>query len=64
MATVKVQVAGGDQQEKNVNTVGEARSAVGAETGWQASVNGEPADDSYQLRRNDFITFAKPVKAG
>ena len=64
MAKVQIQVAGGDQQEKDVSTVGEARSAVGAETGWQAQINGEPAKDSDQLRKNDFITFTKPVKAG
>ena len=63
MATVKIQVAGGNQQDKEATTVGEARTQVGAD-GYQASVNGEPADDNYQLRRHDFVSFSKPVKAG
>lgn len=63
MANVKVQVAGGAQQDKSASTVGEARQSVGA-IGYQASVNGEPADDNYQLRNNDFVSFSKPVKAG
>lgn len=64
MGKVKVQVAGGAQQEKEAQTVGDLRDMVGADDGAQASVNGEPADDDYQLRNNDFVTFSKPVKAG
>lgn len=64
MAQVKVQVAGGAQQEKDAATVGELRSQLGVDDNAQASVNGEPASDGYQLRKNDFVTFSKPVKAG
>lgn len=64
MANVKVQVAGGAQQEKEAADVGELREALGLDDNAQASVNGEPADDGYQLRKNDFVTFSKPVKAG
>lgn len=64
MAKVKAQVAGGAQQDKEANTVGDLRDMVGADENAQASVNGEPADDGYQLRNNDFVSFSKPVKAG
>ncbi len=64
MAKVKAQVAGGAQQDKEASDVGTLRDMLNVDDGAQASVNGEPADDSYQLRNNDFVTFSKPVKAG
>lgn len=63
MAKVKAQVAGGSAQDKEASTVGELASMVQAE-GFQAAVNGEPATEEYQLRNNDFVSFARPVKAG
>ena len=63
MAKVKVQVAGGQTQDKEATTVSDLSSMVSA-SGYQAAVNGEPADGNYQLRNNDFVSFARPVKAG
>ena len=64
MAKVRVQVAGGSQQEIEASDVGEAREKCGADDGFKASVNGEAAEDDMQLRNNDFVSFSKPVKAG
>lgn len=63
MACVKAQVAGGRTQTLNAETVGELATMVDAE-GYAATVNGEPADEDTQLRRDDFVSFARPVKAG
>lgn len=63
MAKVQVKVAGGSIQEKSADTVGDLARMVGAE-GYQAAVNGEPVDDHYELEDYEFVSFAKPVKAG
>lgn len=63
MACVKAKVAGGRTQDQEAETVGELAEMMEAE-GFAATVNGEPADDDTQLRRNDFVSFARPVKAG
>ena len=63
MAKVQVQVAGGSIQQKEVGTVGELAAQVGA-NGYQATVNGEPVNDNYSLSDFEFVSFAKPVKAG
>lgn len=63
MAKVYVKVAGGSVQEKNASTVGELKSLVSAE-GYVASVNRDPAGDEATLRDEDFVSLAKPVKAG
>ncbi len=63
MAKVIVQVAGGKNQAKDAKTVGELAEKVKAE-GFAAAVNGEPADDDTKLMTNDFVSFARPVKAG
>lgn len=63
MACVRVQVAGGRTQTLNADSVGELAGMCDAE-GYQATVNGEPADEDTQLRRDDFVSFARPVKAG
>lgn len=63
MAKVQVQVAGGAIQQKEVGTVGELARSVNA-SGYQATVNGEPVTDTYELNDFEFVSFAKPVKAG
>ena len=63
MAKVLVNVAGGNNQTKDAKTVGELATKVKAE-GFVASVNGEPADDDQKLKANDYVSFARPVKAG
>jgi hypothetical protein len=63
MAKVQVKVSGGEIQEKEARTIGELKSLVGAE-GYVASVNGEPEADTYSLSDYEFVSLAKPVKAG
>lgn len=66
MALVRVQVAGGSPQMKTASTVGELAKQLGVE-GYQATKNGEPAEYSEKLYGedgSDFVTFAKPSKAG
>lgn len=66
MAKVRVQVAGGDVQIKEAATVECLAKLVGAE-GYQATVDGDPADPDTELDGEDgetFVSFAKPVKAG
>jgi hypothetical protein len=61
---ITVQVAGGAQQAgKSADTVGELAEQVGA-TGYQATVNGEPAGNDESLDDYNFVSVAKPVKAG
>lgn len=63
MAKVQVQVAGGSIQQKEADTIGELASLVNA-AGYVATVNGEPEDADYDLSDFEFVSFAKPVKAG
>lgn len=63
MAKVQVQVAGGNIQQKEAETVCDLMHDVGAK-GYTAAVNGEPVDVNYRLQDYEFVTFAKPVKAG
>lgn len=63
MARVQVQVAGGSIQLKEADTVGELAQMVSA-AGYQATVNGEPVDKDHELQDFEFVSLAKPVKAG
>lgn len=63
MAKVQVKVAGGEIQEREARTVGELARAMSVAS-YTALVNGEPVDDSYELSDYEFVSFAKPVKAG
>jgi hypothetical protein len=63
LAKVTVQVAGGDPQQKEAETVADLMSSMNLE-GHTATVNGEPEDGSYELEDFEFVTFAKKVKAG
>lgn len=63
MSKVQVKVAGGAIQEKEANTIGDLKRLVSAE-GYVATVNGEPEGDDYELQEFEFVSLAKPVKAG
>lgn len=63
MAKVQVQVAGGSIQQKEAATIECLAKLVGAES-YVATVNGEPEGSDYELNDFEFISFAKPVKAG
>lgn len=63
MAKVQAQVAGGSIQQKEADTVGKLADALGV-SGYTATVNGEPVDNDYELQDYEFVSFAKPVKAG
>lgn len=63
MAKVQVQVAGGEIMQKDASSIRGLQCEVDAK-GYQAAVNGEPVDEDYELEDYEFVTFAKPVKAG
>ena len=61
---VTIQKAGGASVTKDgLNTVADAKAAVGAED-YTATVNGRPAEDGQMLSDFDYVGLAKPVKAG
>lgn len=63
MAKVTVVVAGGTPQDVDADTVAEAARAVDAE-GYVATVNGSPAQAGQKLEDYNYVSLAKPVKAG
>lgn len=63
MAKVQVQVEGGAIQQKVADTVGELKTQMGMRD-YTATVNGDNANDSYELVDFDFVSLAKPLKAG
>lgn len=59
------QVVGGSVKILNdCATVGCVKKRLGVETGYVASVNGEPADDDHELSDFEFVSLAPAVKAG
>ena len=46
------------------STVGCIKKKLGVEVGYVASVNGEPADDDYELSDFEFVSLAPAVKGG
>lgn len=59
------QISGGSKQVlDNVYTVNEVKIKLGAEAGYTAAVNGDPAEDSEALEDGDVVTLAKAVKGG
>lgn len=64
MATVAAKVFGGDLQEIDVDTVGDARAHLGLGDTYTATVNGEAEDDSFGLEDGDWVVFTKSVKGG
>lgn len=63
MAKVQAQVAGGSIKQIAASTVRDAKAKMNC-AGYTATVNGDPADDSYELSDFEFVALAKPVKAG
>ena len=61
MAQVQAQVPGGSIQQKTAQTVGELKTQMSL-SAYQASVNGEPAEDSYVLSDYEFVSFSQKVK--
>lgn len=61
MAKVQTQVVGGSIQQKEADTVGELKEMLGVGS-YQATVNGEPQDDDYELADYEFVAFATKTK--
>jgi hypothetical protein len=61
MAKVQVQAVGGSIQSKEADTVGELKAAMEL-TSYQATVNGEPEGDDYELSDYEFVSLAPKVK--
>lgn len=59
---VTVEVTGQDaKQLNNVKTVGDVMTQLGVEN-YAATVNGEPADKSYELSDYEYVALAPQVK--
>lgn len=64
MAKVTGQVLGGDPKVlDNVSTVADVKRQLQA-TNHTATVNGESAEDNYELSDYEFVTLAPAVKGG
>jgi hypothetical protein len=66
MGEVIYTVASGDLKSHQFEgglTLGALKSATSTSS-FGALVNGEPQDDSFQLRDGDRVDLSKPVKAG
>lgn len=61
MPKVNVQVIGGAIKQIEANTVGDVKTAMDAGK-YTATVNGEPAEDSYVLSDYEFVALAPQVK--
>ena len=61
MAKVATKVIGGQLKEMQADTVGELAALLGV-TKHQASVNGEPQNNDYELSDDEYVTFAEKVK--
>lgn len=61
MAKVTVQVAGGQPQQKEAITIAGLKEQMSLPN-HAATVNGEPADNSYELSDYEFVTLAAAVK--
>jgi uncharacterized protein YxjI len=62
---VTAQVAGGVPKiQKNVDTVEELRDKLELGNDYTATVNGEVADDEYELSDYEFVSFSQKVKGG
>ena len=63
-SNIKAQVSGGSIQNlDDVETVGDVKKRLEV-TGYTATVNGEPADNSYELSDYEFVMLAPAVKGG
>lgn len=63
MAKVTVKVTGGDIKEMNADTVGDIKDELNL-SDYTATVNGEPAEDDYELEDFNFVTLSTAVKGG
>jgi len=64
MAKVTAQVLGGDPKLlEDVRTVADVKSRLQVPS-HTATVNGETADDNYQLSDYEFVTLSPAVKGG
>jgi len=64
MAKVQAQVIGGAIRTiENVRTVAEVKREMGA-AGYTATVNGDPAEDNFELSDYEFVSLAPAVKGG
>lgn len=61
MAKVTAQAVGGALKQCEAKTVGEVKEQLEL-TSYQATVNGEPADDDYELSDYEFVSLAPKVK--
>ena len=62
MAKVQVQVPGGDIKQHEAETIADLKSVVGGVDKHQATVNGEPQDDDFELSDFEFVVFSEKVK--
>lgn len=58
---ITAKVVGGTAQSLTAETVAEVKQQLGV-SAYQASINGEPAEDTDILSEGDYLTFAPMVK--
>lgn len=63
MAKITVKVTGGKLQEMDVETVKDAKAALGLPN-HAATVNGETVTDDYELEDYEFLALTEAVKGG
>lgn len=65
MAKVHTQAHGSQSiLEKEADTIAQLRAQLELDDSYQATVNGEPEDDDYELQDYEFVAFAAKVKGG
>jgi hypothetical protein len=62
MAKVNVQIPGGSIEQYEASTVSELKQMLGGVSNHQATVNGEPQDDDFELSPFEFVVFTEKVK--
>lgn len=64
---IRAQVLGGAEKtlaDDSVKTVGDVKRQMGVSENYEATVNGEPADNDYQLSDFEYVSLAPAVKGG
>lgn len=62
---ITAQVLGGQPKTfDGVDTIEDLKKKLTLGDGYAASVNGEPADDDYELNDYEFVSLAPAVKGG
>lgn len=61
MAKVNVQVTGGTIQQKDAETVSDLKRMLNVDS-YQATVNGDPVDDDYELTDYEHVALTPKVK--